>query len=210
MPRTFFPSKCWIAVATLALCPLTASAALLTQTAPGSVSYSAGVDFGTLLWSGIGDVTASVQAVDLQLGLGNSSTSGCEAADFAGFAAGSIALLQRGTCTFEQKAENAWAAGAVGALVFNQGNTSDPERTGLFSGTLNQTFDLQDEMFPVMSLTYALGVEFAVTPSLTLRMVITADDPIRPAPVPEPTSLALAGLGLAAVAAARRRRRRKH
>ena len=55
---------------------------------------------------------------------GNTSTSGCEASDFAGFPAGNIALLQRGTCTFEIKAENAAAAGAVGIVIFNQGNTT--------------------------------------------------------------------------------------
>ena len=31
-----------------------------------------------------GDVTAAVTPVDVQLGLGNASTSGCEAEDFAG------------------------------------------------------------------------------------------------------------------------------
>ena len=86
----------------------------LQQTAPGMVTYVEGVDFGVIDQSDPGDVTAAVTAVDLQLGLGNTSTSGCEAADFAGFPAGNIALLQRGTCTFELKAENAAAAGAVG------------------------------------------------------------------------------------------------
>ena len=75
-------------------------------------------------------MTAAVTAVDLQLGLGNTSTSGCEAADFAGFPAGNIALLQRGTCTFELKAENAAAAGAVGIVIFNQGNTADARPPG--------------------------------------------------------------------------------
>ena len=83
-----------------------------------------------------GDVTAAVTAVDLQLGLGNTSTSGCEAADFAGFPAGNIALLQRGTCTFELKAENAAAAGAVGIVIFNQGNTTAPDRNGIPAVTL--------------------------------------------------------------------------
>ena len=73
-----------------------------------------------------GDVTAAVTAVDLQLGLGNTSTSGCEAGDFAGFPAGNIALLQRGSCTFEIKAENAAAAGAVGIVIFNQGEPQTP------------------------------------------------------------------------------------
>ena len=75
-------------------------------------------------------MTAAVTAVDIQLGIGNTSTSGCEAADFAGFPAGNIALIQRGTCTFELKAENAAAAGAVGVLFFNQGNTAAPDRNG--------------------------------------------------------------------------------
>ena len=68
----------------------------LQQTAPGTVTYVQGVDFGVIDQSDPGDVTAAVTAVDLQLGLGNTSTSGCEAADFAGFPAGNIALLQRG------------------------------------------------------------------------------------------------------------------
>ena len=73
-----------------------------------------------------GDVTAAVTAVDLQLGPGNTSTSGCEPEDYAGFPAGNIALVQRGACTFEQKAENAAAAGAAGVVVINQGNTARP------------------------------------------------------------------------------------
>ena len=98
----------------------------LQQTAPNPVTYVQGVDFGVIDQSDPGDVTAAVTAVDLQLGLGNTSTSGCEAADFAGFPAGNIALLQRGTCTFELKAENAAAAGAVGIVIFNQGNLAAP------------------------------------------------------------------------------------
>ena len=37
-------------------------------------------------------------------GPANSSSSGCEAADFAGFPAGGMALMQRGTCGFAVKA----------------------------------------------------------------------------------------------------------
>ena len=68
----------------------------LQQTAPGSITYVEGVDFGPITQTDPGDVTAAVTPVDLQLGLGNTSTSGCEASDFAGFPAGNIALLQRG------------------------------------------------------------------------------------------------------------------
>ena len=98
----------------------------LQQTAPGMVTYVEGVDFGPITQTDPGDVTAAVTAVDLQLGLGNTSTSGCEASDYAGFPAGNIALLQRGACTFELKAENAAAAGAVGIVIFNQGTPPTP------------------------------------------------------------------------------------
>src|SRR5437667_6938444 len=40
------------------------------------------------------------------------SASGCTAADFSGFTAGRIALIQRGTCNFGVKVQNAQAAGA--------------------------------------------------------------------------------------------------
>lgn len=63
----------------------------------------------------------------------NTSTSGCEAVDFAGFPAGAIAIVQRGTCTFAVKAANAQAAGASAVVIFNEGQ---PGRTDLFSGTL--------------------------------------------------------------------------
>jgi PA domain len=108
----------------------------LQQIAPNAITYVEGVDFGPITQTDPGDVTAAVTPVDLQLGLGNTSTSGCEASDFAGFPAGNIALLQRGTCTFELKAENAAAAGAVGIVIFNQGTrrlrtatTSRPSRS---------------------------------------------------------------------------------
>ena len=38
------------------------------------------------------------------------ATPGCEAADFAGFPAGNIALISRGACTFAIKATNAYDA----------------------------------------------------------------------------------------------------
>ncbi|MDR7189212.1 Zn-dependent M28 family amino/carboxypeptidase [Microbacterium sp. BE35] len=58
----------------------------------------------------------------------NSNTSGCESTDFAGFPAGGIALVQRGTCGFAVKVLNAQAAGAAGVIVMNEGQ---PGRTGL-------------------------------------------------------------------------------
>ncbi len=63
----------------------------------------------------------------------SSSSSGCTAADFSGFTAGRIALIQRGGCNFGVKALNAQAAGASGVIIFNEGN---PGRTGVLSGSL--------------------------------------------------------------------------
>jgi Zn-dependent M28 family amino/carboxypeptidase len=124
----------------------------LEQTAPNATEYVDGVDFATMSYSGSGDVTVQVVAVDLVVPspAPNTSTSGCEAADFAGFPAGAIALMQRGTCTFRLKAENAKAAGASGAIIFNEGN---PGRTAVIFGTLGPPiFDRS-----VVGATLALG-----------------------------------------------------
>jgi Zn-dependent M28 family amino/carboxypeptidase len=139
----------------------------LQQVAPGTITYVEGTDFGAITQTDPGDVTANVTAVDLQLGLGNTSTSGCEATDFAGFPAGNIALLQRGVCTFELKAENAAAAGAVGIVIMNQGNTTATDRNNIPAVTLtaNNTSGI-----PVLGTTYALGVTLAGTPGLRMRV----------------------------------------
>ncbi len=62
-----------------------------------------------------------------------SSASGCSPADFSNFVAGRIALIQRGTCNFGVKVQNAKAAGASGVIIFNEGN---PGRTGVTNGSL--------------------------------------------------------------------------
>jgi Zn-dependent M28 family amino/carboxypeptidase len=141
----------------------------LEQIAPNAVTYVEDVDFGVIDQSDPGDETAAVTAVDLQLGLGNTSTSGCEAADFAGFPAGNIALLQRGTCTFELKAENAAAAGAVGIVIFNQGNTDAEDRNNIPAVTLTAN---NESGIPVLGTTYDLGETLAglVPGGLTMRV----------------------------------------
>ena len=67
---------------------------------PGIAGSIPGGDFGSMINSASGDVTAPVWAADLTIPspAPNSSDSGCEAADFAGMPQGAIVLLQRGTC----------------------------------------------------------------------------------------------------------------
>ena len=139
----------------------------LGQLIPVATAYSEGFDFDLMTHTEPGNVTAAVSAVDLDLGLGNASTSGCEPADYAGFPVGNIALLQRGACSFQLKAENAAAAGAVGAIIFNQGNTVD--RTGVISGTLGEGYS---GGIPVVFATYDRGVEWSTTPGLVMSLVV--------------------------------------
>src|SRR6202043_406001 len=77
------------------------------------------------------------------------------AADFSTFAAGRIALIQRGTCTFGTKVLNAQAAGASGVIIFNEGN---PGRTGLLSGNLvDAAGNRIVPTIPVAFTTFAIG-----------------------------------------------------
>lgn len=138
----------------------------LQALAPVPTDYIWDEDFTYLSQTEPGDVAAPVVAVDVQLGPDNSSTSGCEPEDFASFPAGSIALIQRGACSFQQKAENAAAAGAVGALIFNQGSTDD--NRGLINATLGEGYS---GGIPVLFVTYDTAVDWLQQDGLQLRMV---------------------------------------
>lgn len=123
----------------------------LQQISPAPATYATSEFTG----SGEGDVTAAVVPVDINLTPPRANTSGCEASDFAGFPAGAIALIQRGTCGFRDKALNAQAAGASAVVIFNQGNS--PAREGLFSGTLS----FPAVGIPVVSASFADGAALA-------------------------------------------------
>jgi hypothetical protein len=102
--------------------------AVLRQLTPVEADYETGVFTG----SGSGRVQGQVIPVDINLTGDRASTSGCEAADFAGIdwsGDADIALVQRGTCFFGTKAFYAEQAGAEAVIIFNQGNT--PEREEL-------------------------------------------------------------------------------
>lgn len=121
---------------------------VLQQTAPAPV---ADIAHAVMSYSGSGDVTGVVTVAANQ---------GCDASDFAGFPANGIALVVRGTCTFQAKATNAIAAGAIGVVIYN--NTD-----GDLNGTLGDTFTAD---VPVLSVTQALGTQLAATAGLSLRL----------------------------------------
>ncbi|MFB9387803.1 M28 family metallopeptidase [Streptomyces coeruleoprunus] len=74
----------------------------------------------------VGGTKAALAAVPVDA----DGTTGCEPTDFAtGTFTGKIALIKRGGCTFAAKQANAAAAGAVGAIIYN--NTD-----GALAGTL--------------------------------------------------------------------------
>jgi hypothetical protein len=102
---------------------------------PGIAGSIPGGDFGSMVNSPSGDVTAPVWAADLKLPSPGGSTSGCEAADFAGMPKGAIVLLQRGTCLFVDKWTNAQAAGAGAIVQINEGNSPDRVEPLLFDMT---------------------------------------------------------------------------
>jgi Zn-dependent M28 family amino/carboxypeptidase len=110
-----------------------------------------------LSYSGSGDVTANVTALP---GPATDATPGCEAADFAGFTAGTIALISRGACTFAIKATNAYNAGAVGVVIYNN-------QAGVINGTLGNGFSLN---IGVTSVTQDVGQQLAATAGLQMRL----------------------------------------
>jgi Zn-dependent M28 family amino/carboxypeptidase len=127
--------------------------ATLTQLTPTERE----VETHTMDYSGSGDVTGAVvptNDVMIPPAPEPSSSSGCEASDFAAAPAEpAIALIQRGTCTFEDKANNAAAAGYDAAIIFNEGQ---PGRDGLLTGTLGNPVDI-----PVVGVSYEDGAALA-------------------------------------------------
>ena len=141
---------------------------------PTVYGYFALDGFATMSYSGSGDVTAIAEGVDLILPPApdaNTSTSGCEAEDFNSFTSGNIAVIQRGSCSFQQKALNAQDAGAVGVIIFNEGQ---PGRTDNFLGTLGAPLF----SIPVVGAAFAVGEELAAG-GVEVRMFVNAVSEIR-------------------------------
>jgi Zn-dependent M28 family amino/carboxypeptidase len=148
----------------------------LRQLTPTEADYETGVFTG----SGSGEIEGPVIPVDINLEGDRASDSGCEAGDFdpAAFTGDSdIALIQRGTCTFGLKAQNADEAGAEAVIIFNQGNS--PDREPLFIGDAS-TVDLEGTIpaeydIPVVGASFADGVALAEDGSTAYVNVLPAE-----------------------------------
>jgi Zn-dependent M28 family amino/carboxypeptidase len=139
------------------------------RTSPSPRTFTPGTDFATGTYSGDGDVTGRLVPTDdivIPPTPDPSSTSGCEPADFPAAPSGpAVALIQRGTCTFQQKAENAARAGYEAVVIFNEGQAG---RQDLFIGTLGAP-----QAIPVIFVPFALGRELhqqATAGDVTVRV----------------------------------------
>jgi hypothetical protein len=107
----------------------------MSEVSPVSHDYALSTDWNS--GQSTGTTTASLQpagGIVIPPTQAPTSSSGCTASDFSGFVPGRVALIQRGTCNFGVKVQNAQAAGASGVIIFNEGN---PGRTPVFSGSLS-------------------------------------------------------------------------
>lgn len=132
------------------------------------------IETSIFTYSGSGSVTGPIVPTnDVQVPPGdepNSSTSGCEASDFeAAPAEPAIALVQRGTCDFAVKVDNAVAAGYDAVIVMNEGQAG---RTDLIAGTLGTPKDV-----PVTGVTFDQGAALfaADAPTGSLTTEVEAD-----------------------------------
>ncbi len=155
---------------------------VVSMTAPRQEAYSWGTDYKTISYSGTGDVTAQIAFVTPIFPPGmepNTSTDGCEAADFNGIdLTGKIAVIQRGTCSFGDKASHAESRGAVAVLIFNEGQV---ERTGIVEGGLSTGTTVG---IPVVGTSYDLGKalhdQYLTGAVPTVRVAVTGLNTISP------------------------------
>ena len=137
-------------------------------------------DFLVQVGAGNGDVTAEIKpagGIVIPASSAIQSTSGCSTADFAGFPSGDVALIQRGTCPFDQKVTLAVAAGASGVIIFNEGQAG--------ATAAGRCIGVGDHGVPVVCMaSYAVGENLysqAMSGAVTVHIKVNSIfDPARP------------------------------
>jgi Zn-dependent M28 family amino/carboxypeptidase len=135
---------------------------------PETYTEGAAADYTPMTYSGSGDVTAATGHITATVG---SLGPGCSSADFAGFTAGSVALIQRGGCSFAIKAANAQTAGASAVIIYNN-----------IAGPLNGTLGAPNYTIPVIGTLQAIGLEtigLLASGPVTLHVKTTTESAIR-------------------------------
>src|SRR5262245_4868001 len=167
------------------------SATVFQQLSPTPTTYTFGVgnDYTVITFSAPADVTTVVRG-----GIGD----GCQAADFAGFTGG-VALMARGDCLFAVKVQNAVAAGAVAALIYNTPALD----------AVNVTFgeDAGPQAILAFFLRNGLGLELEGLSGIAVVRMFADEAAVTPTPLPAALPLFAGGLGALGLLGWRRKRR---
>jgi hypothetical protein len=136
--------------------------ASLEVTAPSSIAGTKNVGIASGFGEDVFDVTGAV--VLASDGATPDVADACEALDAD--VSGKIVLAHRGTCSFAQKAANAEAAGAIGAIIVNVDGSANPSIAPFMGGQQSGI------TIPVLSLNVADGkaLEAASAAGATARM----------------------------------------
>jgi len=119
-----------------------------------------------------------VAAQDAADAAGPATTDGCSAFTNATAVAGKIALVERGTCGFAQKARNATNAGASAVIIYNNAANVNAAPPGMADDGINGAF----VTIPAVSMTRADGL--SILGQATVSATVGVDPTVRAGATP--------------------------
>lgn len=164
------------------------------QLSPNATSYVLGTDFN-LFYEVVGKLTPQINGVATGF-IGGVGGHGCSGVDFGGFTAGAVALIERGACTFQIKAENAIAAGAIAMLVYD-----NLPATTVAGGAISSL----SAQLPAFRISQAIGLGLLSSTAGPASVKLVIDT--TPSNVPLPAGLPLLATGALALVARRKSRK---